>query len=107
MDNLFRKVCDYVECPTLDGKVLRFPIVSIFKLWSLIMSETAPGYRDLLLSLPRSTLRAPWNLCIYGDELTPGNVVALDNGRKVFATDFSLRGFGHERLCHSGAWLPL
>ena len=50
---------------------------------------------------------APANLVIYADEATPGNVLRLDNRRKVLAVYVTLREFGPDLVKHADMWLPL
>jgi hypothetical protein len=54
-----------------------------------------------------STFMQPWNVVLYCDEITPGNVLRPDNARKVHAFYFSFRELGKEVLCHAEAWLPV
>ena len=50
---------------------------------------------------------APANLVIYAGEATPGNVLRLDNRRKVLAVYVTLREFGPVLVKHADMWLPL
>ena len=54
----------------------------------------------------RSTLANPWELVLYADEITPGNIAKPDNARKALGIYFTLKDFGPSAVQHVGAWLP-
>ena len=49
----------------------------------------------------------PWSCVMYCDEVTPGNILRPDSGRKVHCFYMSFRELGPEVLCHSEGWLPI
>jgi len=53
------------------------------------------------------TRENPWRLVVYGDELTPGNVLRLDNKRKFFAVYVTIRELGPVYLKHESMWLTV
>ena len=44
---------------------------------------------------------------IYGDELTPGNVLKLNNNLKMMAWYFTVYEFAERLTRHEAMWLPL
>ena len=44
------------------------------------------------------TMDVPWNLILYSDEVTPGNVLARDVTRKIQAVYFSFKELGYSAL---------
>ena len=46
----------------------------------------------------------PWNLIIYSDEVTPGNVLSTSNKRKLQCVYWSFREFGPAALAHEECW---
>ena len=49
----------------------------------------------------------PLSLVIYGDELTPGNVLKLNNNLKMMAWYFTVYEFAERLTRHEAMWLPL
>ena len=78
--------------------------------WAMlhVASQQCPGFAKLLRATlqrqPCSPLQ-PWDLCVYGDEVTPGNKQKAANARKVWAIYFSFLSFGGAVLCNEHAWL--
>ena len=54
----------------------------------------------------RSTAENPWDLVLYADEITPGNIAKPDNARKALGIYFTLKDFGASAIAYVGAWLP-
>ena len=46
-----------------------------------------------------STAESPWQICLYADEITPGNPLKASNTRKVWAFYLSLAELGAEARC--------
>ena len=61
--------------------------------------------RDVWERCP-STALTPLSLCIYGDEITPGNVLRLDYTRKMFLLFISIKELGPTVLKSTDAWMP-
>ena len=68
-----------------------------------------PGFAHLMkvtaMQHPPSADR-PWRICLYQDDLTPGNVLRPDNRRKSTAFYFSFMEFGSQ-LRNEAAWLTV
>ena len=107
VDDVFRHVGEHLDLPSVRGGPVRVFFVSIPKLWSRILNGSDVGYAKQLLALPRSSLGNPWHLILYGDEVTPGNILAPDNQRKTFSVAFTLREFAADVRSHTAAWFPL
>ena len=53
------------------------------------------------------TMDEPWRLIIYGDEVTPGNVIAVNNLKKIWVIYFSFQELGMIALQCEEAWFTL
>ena len=53
------------------------------------------------------SIHEPWHLVAYADEVVPGNVLRLDNKRKVLAIYVTVRELGPLYLCHQDVWFPV
>ena len=51
-----------------------------------------------------STAESPWQICLYADEITPGNPLKASNTRKVWAFYLSFAEFGAEARCQEDMW---
>lgn len=72
--------------------------------------EESPAFRGMLKQTWEKrpcTPQDPYNLILYGDEVVPGNVLRLENKRKVMCWYISVREFGPRILKHESAWIPL
>jgi hypothetical protein len=66
------------------------------------------SFTDLLtkcLQENPSSPENPYRLIMYSDEVTPGNVLAHSNKRKIWVLYFSFLEFGATTLCMEDAWL--
>ena len=61
--------------------------------------------RSKLMAVPSSPA-SPWRLCLYSDEVVPGNQLAVFHSRKVWCVNFSFLEF-HPHLSNENAWCPL
>ena len=53
------------------------------------------------------TSQRPWRFAMYADEITPGNVVAPDNLRKIWVLYWALLDLSRESLHREDAWFLL
>ena len=51
------------------------------------------------------TPRTPWDIIAYEDDVSSGNVLRVDNTRKVGALYWAFAQFGYEVLSHVAGWL--
>jgi hypothetical protein len=56
------------------------------------------------LAVHPSTHTTPWRIIIYCDEAAPGNLLRVDNTRKLQAFYWSFAEFGHKLLCKEHVW---
>ena len=84
---------------------------AVFRPQSLVryFIEQAPAFRSIM----RSSLRAkrpspttPWNILFYQDDITPGNVLRPDLGRKCTCVYFSFKEL-QGALRSEDVWLPM
>ena len=47
------------------------------------------------------------HLAVYADDAVPGNVLRLDNKRKVFCVYVTSKELGPDLVNHADMWLPL
>ena len=73
-------------------------------------SEGNTGFRNFfkqrLLEKP-PTFDDPWNLILYTDEVTPGNVLSVMNNRKFHAIYWTFMEFGSNGLAREDAWFVI
>ena len=51
-----------------------------------------------------STQDAPWSLCLYSDEVTPGNPLVVEQKKKVQVVYWSMLEFGADALSREDMW---
>ena len=69
--------------------------------------QVSPVLRSRLLEIWQRSPTAPLNICIYGDEIVPGNVLRLDHSRKLFLMFWSIKELGPSILHSTAAWFPM
>jgi hypothetical protein len=86
----------------------RFASLSYFVKNSDTESET--GFqrflKQKLLEHP-PTIDNPWNIILYSDEVTPGNVLAVINNRRFHAIYWSFMELGSNALSREESWFTL
>ena len=102
---------DIVQTETLecaDGP-FTWQCVSLARALQIMVTESS-GLRDALRAVWHQqpcTSDAPYHLVIYADEVVPGNVLRLDNKRKVFCVYVTIREVGPSYLKHESMWVPV
>ncbi len=74
-------------------------------LWLAVATCTA--FNGLLSSGKAAkppTAENPWSLILYSDEVTPGNVLATQNLRKIQVVYFSFLELGAQALAREDSW---
>ena len=74
------------------------------------MVQESPGVRSILRQLwmkQPCTYDSPYHLVIYADEVVPGNVLRLDNRRKIFCVYIAIREVGPTYLKNEFLWVPV
>lgn len=88
----------------LQWDCFRFPLVLQH------MVTRFASYRDVLAELwskrPCSHLE-PYSLVVFADEVTPGNVLRLDNKRKTLCIYVTIKELGSRYLKDERCWLPI
>ena len=72
--------------------------------------QTCDGWYALLqkrLQLKHATEDDPWSLILYTDEVTPGNALATQTSRKVYAIYYSFKEMGAAAPACEDAWFGL
>ena len=75
-----------------------------------MMVRKFPEFREQLLELwerKPCTRAEPYSLLIYGDDLVPGNVLHLEQSRKLFGCQGAIRDFGPKSIRKDCSWIPL
>ena len=108
LDTLWNSVRSSERLVTDNGEFF-WEYVSFTKLLKVLVAE-CPGFRGALretfLAKPCSQSE-PYHVVVYGDEIVPGNVLRLDNRRKVFAVYAYIHEMGPRYAKHESLWLPL
>ena len=71
--------------------------------------QAGGGFYDLIKAKSAevpSSAQKPWRLCVYSDEVLPGNQLATHHARKVWVIYFSFLEL-HPHLSNERAWFPL
>ena len=90
------------------GRTVNLPYIAPAALLAHIAQQPTFGHFLCLklLECP-STYEAPWGLCVYADEITPGNALNPVNWRRQQAIYWSLKNFGAHGLSCETLWFPL
>ena len=102
-------VKETTQLPLVKGGQVKWTYLNPQKLLNKCIGRSpmlASGYEAALQDHPNSS-ESPWGLIVYFDELTPGNVLRLDNKRKTMAIYMSFAQLGHHRLCKTELWLTI
>jgi hypothetical protein len=98
-----------IDLPLIGGSCFAWHICNPFAmLWWFC--RVSPSFSELVSRvhgrLP-STPQRPWNMVLYQDEVTPGNLLRVDNTRKVMVWYFSFAELGLDVLFKESAWFVL
>ena len=109
VDELWSECKCEVELEVSLGKSERWQCTSFSKLITRMIRD-CPGFREALVELWVSkpcTQSNPYSLILYGDELVPGNVLALDQTRKLFGCQGCIKDLGPMFIRSDSSWFPL
>ena len=74
-------------------------------------SVTCAGFRRLLnlaaATNSANSMVAPWTICVYFDEIGPGNQLKVHNKRKMWSVYYSIKEFGGLELTQEHSWMVL
>ena len=90
------------------GRTVRLPYISPAALLSHLAEQ--PQFGSFLAAALRASpgsYETPWTLCVYADEVSPGNALKPVNWRRQWAVYWSLREFGPDGLACENLWFPL
>jgi hypothetical protein len=95
-----------LELDGIDGSKLPLRIVNPFAiLWLAFATCTAfNGLLTAKMAAKPPTAENPWSLILYSDEVTPGNVLATQNLRKIQVVYFSFLELGAQALAREDSW---
>ena len=97
------------ELELIEGGTFKWHTASFSKMFQVVCRES-PRYKELVLQAflnrPPSA-DYPWDLIIYADEVTPGNILRVDNRRKMWAFYTAVKQLGPLALKSETCWLPL
>ena len=106
---LWQEVGHTIALTKEGGGQFDWDIVSFPKLLKHMVAESC-AFCSLLRQLyQRSpcTASSPYHLVVYGDEAVPGNVLRLDNKRKMSCLYFAIQELGPDYLKHECLWMPI
>ncbi|CAK0800077.1 unnamed protein product [Prorocentrum cordatum] len=91
---------------TLDGETQTLCIAQPLALISHAyqISNQFASFLSRLHAENPSSVERPWRVCLYSDEVTPANPLAVDQKKKVQVMYFSLLEFGAAALCREDLW---
>ena len=109
MDTLWSKCGCEVELEVEPGKFAKWQCTSFAKTIDMMIRRSG-AFKEQLLELWRArpcTKSKPYSLLIYGDELVPGNVLHLEQTRKLFGCQGCIKDFGPQFIKSDSSWIPL
>jgi len=104
-----RGTIECMEARSATGGTFTWHTASFSKLLQVFCKES-PAYKELVLrafSNSPPTADAPWGLIMYGDEVSPGNILKVENQRKMYAFYVAVKQLGPLALKHETCWLPV
>ena len=107
--NGFGPLLQQFDAVTLQQSVVKLTMVNFLSLLSGAFGQGG-SYHDLIMKThlaKPSTFTDPWGVCIYADELHPGNQLSLKGARKLWAVYATLTSFGQAVMSNSAAWMVL
>ena len=109
MDTPYGNMLTQLEVVSTDNKNMTIPAINPLGLL-VVAYEQGGNFTELFDKAYRaspSTVENPWRLIVYGDEVTPGNVIAVDNLWKCWVLYFSFQEFGMIALECEETWFTL
>lgn len=99
----------FVEVPLQGDEAYKAAIVNIHTLLFTAFAQGGGFYNLLMETMTKHPPdpAAPYQLCLYTDEVVPGNALSHDNKRKIWVVYGSLLQFGPQVLSQESAWLTL
>ena len=91
------------------GETFSWSTCSLPRLLQHVVENSPAWAREFRLAWERQPCSpdSPFHVLVYCDEATPGNVLRLDNKRKVFAVYCTVQEFRPEAVKHDCMWLPV
>ena len=99
-----------VQSIELRGKSGAMVSIPVQHPWAMlhVVAKACPNFAGLLASTAAATPSSPsspWGLCVYSDEVSPGNQLRHDNRRKMQVVYYGFLAFGAAALSCEDAWL--
>lgn len=101
-------VISSMELDALDGSKVRLPFCNPAA-WLHYCSRNCHRMQQLLdgASATPNNIKAPWQLILYLDEVSPGNALKVHNRRKLQCVYWSIQEFGGVELTQEHSWQVL
>ena len=118
--SIARATLEELQAPTQYGQVLESVALPLDRggafAWNCVnpfamlnyLARKVPDFGDALVRAARRappSPSAPWRVCMYVDEATPGNLLRADNTRRTYAFYWAFEELGLELLSREGNWL--
>ncbi len=88
---------------------IRLPTID-FARGLLAIAKTEPWSEAIMAAYARRPCvdaDTAWRIVVYGDEVTPGNILRLDHRRKALCMYITFVEFDYEYIASADLWLPL
>ncbi len=88
---------------------IRLPTID-FARGLLTIAKTEPWSEAIMAAYARRPCvdaDTAWRIVVYGDEVTPGNILRLDHRRKALCMYITFVEFDYEYIASADLWLPL
>ena len=112
LSRAFEELWDGIRQPEIievSGDEFTWECLSYSKFLTAMVQESS-SLRSILKNLWMArpcTASNPYHLVVYADEVVPGNVLRLDNRRKIFCIYAAIREVGPQYLKCEWLWIPL
>ena len=108
VDHLWSQCGCEIDLEIKEGKHMKLQCTSLSQVLNMMVGRF-PEFQKMLLELWRArpcTQSEPYSLLIYGDELVPGNVLHLEQTRKVFGCQGCIQDFRQAIVKSNASWIP-
>ena len=102
-------ILDHASLSGKEGEMISIALANSFAMLYAALDKSANMralFQDRLAVHPCS-LERPWSIILYSDGVTPGNVLAVANNRKLECIYWSFAELGFAALSHEECWFVL
>ncbi|CAE7599769.1 unnamed protein product [Symbiodinium sp. CCMP2592] len=107
IDTPYGALIDNMQIKDKKGKERSFPTLNLKAwMWYVVKNLLVSFFSRKFLEHPPKA-NTPWRVCLYCDEISPGNQLKQQNTRKIQAYYLSFHEFGAEFRCQEQMWFTV